>query len=150
MRHKKVLVLVTSDGDERSILSFMLACNGYKVYSFDSAGPAIQFISENSYELLLTVYMVGSYPGDALVVHSKRIDPFIPAILLTTNDKPLPNHHADLCLTQPVTAAELLERIRVMSARKRGPKRGTHRQPKPVVSVPAEVDQPAALATQGA
>ena len=151
MRPKKVIFLIIGESDYLSILSFMFTCQGYKVEPFPAAEPALKFLnSGGSYDLLIASSELGSSSGDDLIVRAKHVAPNLPAILITPKGKPVPEHHSDCCLAQPVTAADLLERVKVMSARKRGPQLGCHRKPKPVVSEPASVDQSAALAMQGA
>jgi len=129
MRPKKVILCVDDNEQELSVLKFMLETNGYRVVSATGAQEAISIFSENSVDLVLADYAMPNMNGGQLVDRLKNIASHIPMILL---GDPLrmggEMHAADALTKKNCSPQELLERIKVMSARKRGPRKGTQRQ----------------------
>jgi CheY-like chemotaxis protein len=80
-------------------------------------------------DLVLTDYGMPQMNGSQLVDRLKQIAPHIPMILLGDPQRMGGDiHAADALLTKKsCSAQELLERIKVMSARKRGPRKGAVR-----------------------
>jgi len=129
MRPKKVILCVDDNEQELSVLKFMLATNGYRVVSASSGQEAIDVFAASQVDLVLADYAMPQMNGNQLVDRLKQIAPHVPMILL---GDPLrmggEMHGADALLTKKnCSAHELLERIKVMSARKRGPRKGTPR-----------------------
>jgi two-component system, OmpR family, response regulator CpxR len=130
MRPKKVILCVDDNEQELSVLKFMLTTNGYRVLAVSNGQEAItQFSSDLQIDLVLADANMPQMNGGQLVERLKRIRGFVPMILLgdaqaTHSDM----HVADAVLARKnCTTQELLERIKVMSARKRGPRKGAHR-----------------------
>ena len=129
MRPKKVILCVDDNEQELSVLKFMLATNGYRVVSASSGQEAIDVFAASQVDLVLADYAMPQMNGNQLVDRLKQIAPHVPMILL---GDPLrmggEMHGADALLTKKNCSAHaLLERIKVMSARKRGPRKGTPR-----------------------
>ena len=129
MRPKKVILCVDDNEQELSVLKFMLATNGYRVVSASSGQEAIDVFAASQVDLVLADYAMPQMNGNQLVDRLKQIAPHVPMILL---GDPLrmggEMHGADALLTKKnCSAHELLERIKVMSARKRGPRKGAQR-----------------------
>jgi CheY-like chemotaxis protein len=129
MRPKKVILCVDDNEQELSVLKFMLATNGYRVVSASSGQEAIDVFAASQVDLVLADYAMPQMNGNQLVDRLKQIAPHVPMILL---GDPLrmggEMHGADALLTKKnCSAHELLERIKVMSARKRGPRKGSVR-----------------------
>ena len=129
MRPKKVILCVDDNEQELSVLKFMLATNGYRVVSATGGQEAIDVFAASQVDMVLADYAMPQMNGNQLVYRLKQIAPHVPMILL---GDPLrmggEMHGADALLTKKnCSVHELLERIKVMSARKRGPKKGTHR-----------------------
>jgi CheY-like chemotaxis protein len=129
MRPKKVILCVDDNEQELSVLKFMLATNGYKVVSATSGQDAIGVFARNPVDLVLTDYAMPQMDGDRLVDRLKQIAPHVPMILLGDPQKMGGEMHAAdaLLAKKNCSAQELLERIRLMSARKRGPRKGAQR-----------------------
>ncbi len=132
MRPKKVILCVDDNEQELSVLKFMLATNGYRVLSATSGQEAIRvFVSAQQIDLVVTDSNMPQMSGTQLVERLKRINGYVPMILLgdaqATNNQ---IHTADAMLARKnCSTLELLERIKVMSARKRGPRKGAQRMP---------------------
>jgi CheY-like chemotaxis protein len=135
MRPKKVILCVDDNEQELSVLKFMLETNGYRVLSAISGKDAVAAFSDNSVDLVLADYAMPQMNGNQLVDRLKQIASHVPMILLGDPQRMGGEiHGADALLAKKnCSSQELLERIKVMSARKRGPRKGTVRQ------VPAEL-----------
>ena len=129
MRPKKVILCVDDNEQELSVLKFMLATNGYRVVSATSGQEAISVFAGTSVDLVLTDYAMPQMDGNQLVNRLKQIAPHVPMILLGDLQKMSGEiHAADALLAKKnCSTQELLERIRLMSARKRGPRKGSQR-----------------------
>ncbi len=129
MRPKKIILCVDDNEQELSVLKFMLSTNGYRVFSAISGQEAIGIFAENSVDLVLADYGLPQMNGCQLVERLKQIAAHVPMILLGDPQRMDGEMHiADAVLPKKnCTTQELLERIKVMSARKRGPRKGSQR-----------------------
>ncbi|MDE3200838.1 MAG: response regulator [Acidobacteriota bacterium] len=129
MRPKKVILCVDENEHELSVLSFMLSTNGYRVLSAAKAAQAEELFAENQVDLVLADFSRPNSSGDQLVRRLKQIAQHVPMILLADPSRMNGQiHAADAMLARKACSPmELLERIKVMSARKRGPRKGMHR-----------------------
>jgi two-component system, OmpR family, response regulator CpxR len=129
MRPKKIILCVNGNEQELSVLKFMLSTNGYKVVSAATGNEAIGAFGAMQIDLVLADINVPQMNGDQLVQRLKKIAAHVPMILL--GDPQAANgeiHVADAMLHKKnCSSMELLERIKVMSARKRGPRKGALR-----------------------
>jgi CheY-like chemotaxis protein len=130
MRPKKVILCVNDNVQELSVLRFMLATNGYRVLAASNGQEAIAvFATSPQIDLVLADTTVSQINGAQLAERLKRARPTVPMILF--GDAQALNseiHVADAVLARKnCSTQELLERIKVMSARKRGPRKGAQR-----------------------
>jgi CheY-like chemotaxis protein len=130
MRPKKIILCVNDNEQELSIMSFMLNTNGYRVVPATNGQEAIELFSGMQVDLVLTDYTMPQMNGNQLVNRLKQIASHVPMILLgDTEAMGGQMHMADAMIAKKqCTTQELLERIKIMSARKRGPRKGTMRQ----------------------
>ncbi len=130
MRPKKIILCVDDIEQELSVLKFMLATNGYRVVSATNGQEAIGIFSETQQvDLVLADYAMPQMNGCQLVERLKQIAAHVPMILLGDPQKMAGEMHAAdaLLAKKNCSSQELLERIKVMSARKRGPRKGSQR-----------------------
>jgi len=129
MRPKKVILCVDDNEQELSVLTFMLATNGYRVVSATTGQEAIDIFADTAVDLVLADYTLPKMNGNQLIDRLKQIASHIPMILLGDPQKMSSEMHAAdaLLAKKNCSAQELLERIKIMSARKRGPRKGTVR-----------------------
>jgi two-component system, OmpR family, response regulator CpxR len=129
MRPKKIILCVDDNEQELSVLKFMLSTNGYRVVSASNGLDAIELFGDYAVDLVLSDYAMPQMNGDQLVNRLKKIASHVPMILLGDPQKMGDQlHGADALLPKKTCSPqELLERIKVMSARKRGPRKGTQR-----------------------
>ncbi len=129
MRPKKVILCVDDNEQELSVLSYILTINGYRVLAATSAKEAIPLFAENTVDLVLADCAMPHMDGAQLVGRLKQIAHHIPMILLGDAQKMGSDlHAADAMLAKRNCAPQdLLERVKTMSARKRGPRKGSAR-----------------------
>jgi CheY-like chemotaxis protein len=130
MRPKKVILCVNDNEQELSVLRFMLSTNGYRVLAASNGQEAITvFSSVPQVDLVLADAQMPQMSGSQLVERLKQIAGHVPMILLSdVQGTSTEIHAADAMLTRKnCSTQELLERIKVMSARKRGPRKGAQR-----------------------
>src|SRR5271167_4774660 len=126
MRPKKVILCVDDNEQELSVLKFMLATNGYRVLAASNGQEAIAvFAAAPQIDLVISDTTMPQMSGGQLVERLKRMRSHVPMVLL--GDAQAVNgemHVADAVLARKnCSTQELLERIKVMSARKRGPRK---------------------------
>jgi two-component system response regulator CpxR len=131
MRPKKTILCVDDNEQTLSVRKFLLETRGYRVYTAINGQEAITLFSSTQIDLVLTDLSMPQMDGNALIGHLKEISPEIPMILTSDTVRAGERaHRADAFLAKGCcTPAELVERIRVMSARKRGPRKAV--QPAP-------------------
>jgi CheY-like chemotaxis protein len=129
MRPKKIILCVDDNEQELSVLKFMLATNGYRVVSANNGPEAIGIFADTAVDLVLSDFAMPQMNGDQLVSRLKQIAAHVPMILLGDPQKMGDRlHGADALIAKKnCSPQELLERIKIMSARKRGPRKGTQR-----------------------
>jgi two-component system, OmpR family, response regulator CpxR len=128
MRPKKVILCVDDNEQDLSILKFLLTTHGYKVVSAVTGQEAIGVFSGLQVDLVLASFGLPQMNGGQLVERLKRITPHVPMILLGDQQAGSQIHVADAMVAKKnCSPLELLERIKVMSARKRGPRKGAQR-----------------------
>ncbi len=129
MRPKKIILCVDDNELELSVLKFMLSTNGYRVLSATTGQDAVALFSENPVDLVLADFTMPQMSGSQLVERLKEIASHVPMILLGDPQKMEAGlHRADAMLAKKsCSPQELLERIKIMSARKRGPRKGSVR-----------------------
>ena len=129
MRPKKIILCVNDNEQELSVMSFMLNTNGYRVVPATSGQEAIEIFSGMQVDLVLADYSMPQMNGNQLVNRLKQIASHVPMILLGDPQAMGGQIHvADALLAKKqCSPQELLERVKIMSARKRGPRKGTMR-----------------------
>ncbi|MGO8758467.1 MAG: response regulator [Terracidiphilus sp.] len=130
MRPKKVILCVNDNVQELSVQRFMLATNGYRVLAASNGQEAIAvFATAPQIDLVLADTKMPQMTGVQLAERLKRLRPSVPMILFGESPSVSGEiHAADAVLARKnCSTLELLERIKVMSARKRGPRKGAQR-----------------------
>ena len=125
MKPKRTILCVDDNEQSLSIRKVMLETRGYRVLPCISGEQALDRFKQGGVDLVLTDLMMPGLDGGKLIAAIKEISPQTPAILLSGKAR-IYDHdtRADVFLPKGMYApAELLERIRVLLIRKRGPKR---------------------------
>ena len=103
----------------------MLETRGYRVASFSRGEDALDRFTQGGVDLVIADMTMPGLDGPQLISKIKGISPHTPAILISSKVR-IYDHDskADVFLTKGMySPADLLERVRVLLVRKRGPKR---------------------------
>jgi CheY-like chemotaxis protein len=137
MKPKRTILCVDDNEQSLSIRKVMLETRGYRVVACTGGQEALERFKKGGVDLVLTDLIMPSLDGTKLIEEIKSLSPQTPAILLSGKVKLYDRDtKADVFLPKGMYApVELLERIRVLLVRKRGPKRA---QPHAVQSPPSQ------------
>jgi two-component system response regulator CpxR len=128
MRPKKTILCVDDNEQVLSVRTFLLETRGYRIIAAKTAQEAIEVLERSlpgTLDLILCDLLMPQMDGNELVRRAKQLHQGLPAMIVsgTVNafDRAL---HADVFLPKGASSpAEMIERIRVLVARKRGPKK---------------------------
>lgn len=125
MRPKKTILCVDDNEQALSVRKFLLETRGYRVMAAHSGEEAVEKFREGGIDLVLGDLVMPQMDGNEMVRRMKEIAPEVPMILISGSVKVFERaNRADAFLPKgAATPVEMLERIRVMIARKRGPKK---------------------------
>jgi len=125
MRPKKTILCVDDNEQTLAVRKFLLETRGYRVVTAHDGGEALEIFQQGGIDLVLSDLLMPGMDGNELVRHMKDIAPEIPMILISASVKAYDRaNRADSFLPKGASSpVEMLERIRVMIARKRGPKK---------------------------
>src|ERR1700735_3265456 len=134
MRPKKTILCVDNNEQALSVRTFLLETRGYRIIAVNTAQEALEVLERSvpgTLDLVLCDLLMPQMDGNELVRRAKQLHPGLPAMIVsgTVNafDRAL---HADVFLPKGAcSAAEMIERIRILVARKRGPKKAVSAQP---------------------
>ena len=128
MRPKKTILCVDDNEQILSVRKFLLETRGYRVISVLTPQGAIECIeaaTPGSIDLLLCDLLMPQMDGNELVRRAKRLHPSLPAMIISGTVNAFDRASAaDAFLPKGACSpAEMIERIRILVARKRGPKK---------------------------
>lgn len=125
MRPKKTILCVDHNEQALSVRKFMLETRGYRVVTALSGYDALEIFRDGGIDLVLSDLVMPQMDGNEMVRRMKDLSPEVPTILVSGTVKAFERaNRADAFLPKGAcTPVEVLERIRVMIARKRGPKK---------------------------
>jgi two-component system response regulator CpxR len=103
----------------------MLETRGYRVVTCNNGQDALEAFHRGGIDLVLSDLIMPGLDGTELIDRIKNEAPYLPAILFSGKIKVYERDtRADVFLPKGMyVPAELLERIRLLLVRKRGPKR---------------------------
>lgn len=127
MKPKRTILCVDDNELSLSIRKVMLETRGYRVIADTDASAALETFKQGGIDLVLTDLVMPGMDGTELIAAVKAISPTTPAILFSGKIRVYEREtQADVFLPKGMYApVELLERIRLLLVRKRGPKRAT-------------------------
>lgn len=139
MRPKKTILCVDDNEQSLSIRKVMLETRGYRVIACVSARHALEVFRDGGVDLVISDLVMPDMDGADLIQAIKSISPQTPAILFSGKIKIYEKDtRADVFLPKGMYApVELLERIRLLLVRKRGPKRVLRPAPPAAPSIAA-------------
>jgi two-component system response regulator CpxR len=132
MKPKRTILCVDENEQSLSIHKIMLETRGYRVITCSGGEEALERFKQGGVDLVLTDLIMPGLDGGKLIDRIKEISPETPAILVSGKVKIFDREtRADVFLAKGMCApADLLERVRLLLVRKRGPKRA-HSRPQP-------------------
>jgi two-component system, OmpR family, response regulator CpxR len=125
MKPKRTILCVDDNEQSLSHRKIMLETRGYRVVSFSRGEDALERFKLGGIDLVLTDMAMPGLDGPQLIAAIKSLSPQTPAVLISSKVR-IYSHEsqADVFLTKGMYApADLLERIRLLLVRKRGPRR---------------------------
>ncbi len=125
MRPKRTILCVDDNEQALSIRKLMLETRGYRVVTCTNGQQALEAFRQGNVDLVLSDLQMPGMDGAGLVRKIKEISATTPTILFSGKIRAYDQDtHADIFLPKGMYAPiELLERIRIMLIKKRGPKR---------------------------
>lgn len=128
MRPKKIILCVDDNEQTLSVRKFLLETRGYRVIAASNAQQALEILetfAPGELSLLLCDLLMPQMDGVELVKRVRVLQPGLPSLMVsgtvTSFDR---GAGADVFLPKGACSpSELLERVRVLVARKRGPKK---------------------------
>jgi len=125
MRPKRTILCVDDNEQALSIRKLMLETRGYRVLACTNGHHALELFRQGGVDLVLSDLQMPGLDGAELVQKIKEISSDTPAILFSGKIRVYAKDmRADIFLPKGMYAPmEMLERIRVMLVKKRGPKR---------------------------
>ncbi|HTV08039.1 MAG TPA: response regulator [Candidatus Aquilonibacter sp.] len=128
MRPRKTIVCVEDNEQILSVRKFLLETRGYRVLAMGSGAEALDYLRgamPGSVDLLLADVIMPQMDGNELVRRAKQLHPGLPTLLVSGTVSNFDRAAAaDAFLPKGACSpAEMLDRIRILVARKRGPKK---------------------------
>ena len=125
MKPKRTILCVDDNDQSLSIRKVLLETHGYRVIACSDPFHALEEFQKGGVDLVLSDLIMPDMDGTELIRQIKEISPETPAILFSGKIKVYERDtQADVFLPKGMYApAELLQRIRLLLVRKRGPKR---------------------------
>ncbi|MGC2477527.1 MAG: response regulator [Candidatus Sulfotelmatobacter sp.] len=131
MKPKRTILCVDDNEQSLSHRKIMLETRGYRVASFSRGEDALERFARGGIDLLIADMAMPGLDGPQLITKIKSLSPHTPAILISSKVR-IYDHdsQADVFLTKGMySPADLLEKVRLLLIRKRGPRRMQHRTP---------------------
>jgi two-component system response regulator CpxR len=141
MKPKKTILCVDDNEQALSIRKIMLETRGYRVVPCNNGETALAEFRRGNIDLVLTDLIMPGIDGSKLISEIKALSPQTPAVLISGQVKIYERDtQADVFLPKGMyEPMDLLERIRVLLVRKRGPKRQAGRDTQSVMAQHATV-----------
>jgi CheY-like chemotaxis protein len=125
MKPKRTILCVDENEQSLSHRKIMLETRGYRVTAFTRGEDALVRFAAGGIDLVIADMAMPGLDGPQLIAKIKDLSPQTPAILISSKVR-IYDHdsRADVFLTKGMyLPADLLERVRQLLVRRRGPKR---------------------------
>jgi len=142
MRPKKTILCVDDNEQTLSVRKFMLETRGYRIIASQVPEEAIELFRHGGIDLVLSDLTMPRMDGNELARRMKEITPEVPILLISGSVKAYERATCGDCFLPKGACSPLdvLERVRMMLARKRGPKKGSIAGPR-VANEPGQFNQ---------
>jgi CheY-like chemotaxis protein len=134
MKPKRTILCVDDNDQSLSHRKIVLETRGYRVASFTRGEEALHRFLQGGVDLVIADMAMPGLDGPQLIARIKEASPHTPAILISSKVR-IYDHdsRADVFLTKGMySPADLLERVRQLLVRKRGPKRLHQKVQRPI------------------
>jgi CheY-like chemotaxis protein len=127
MRPKKTILCVDGNEQALSVRKFMLETRGYRVLAAMVPAEALELFRQGGVDLVLSDLHMPSMDGNELARRMKEIAPEVPVLLMSGSVKAFERATCADCFLPKGACSPLdvLDRVRMMLARKRGPRKGS-------------------------
>jgi CheY-like chemotaxis protein len=127
MRPKKTILCVDDNEQALSVRKFMLETRGYRILASLVPEEAIEVFRQGGIDLVLSDLTMPRMDGNELARRMKEITPEVPILLVSGSVKAYERATCGDCFLPKGACSplDILERVRMMLARKRGPKKGS-------------------------
>ncbi len=131
MKPKRTILCVDDNEQSLSYRKIMLETRGYRVASSTKGEEALERFKQGGIDLVITDMAMPGLNGPQLIASIKALSPRTPAILISSKVRAYDHEsQADVFLARGMySPSDLLERVRLLLVRKRGPKRMQERMP---------------------
>jgi two-component system, OmpR family, response regulator CpxR len=128
MRPKKTILCIDDNEQALSVRKYMLGTRGYRVVGSLVPEEALEIFRRGGIDLVLSDLHMPRMDGNELARRMKEISPEVPILLLSGIVNAFERATCCDCFLPKGACSPLdvLERVRMMLARKRGPKKTTH------------------------
>lgn len=125
MKPKRTILCIDENEQSLSHRKIVLETRGYRVAAFRCGEDAWLRFMEGGIDLVIAEMATPGIDGPQLIARIKQVSSTTPAILIASKMRTFEHDpQADVFLTKGMyTPADLLERVRLLLTRKRGPKR---------------------------
>jgi CheY-like chemotaxis protein len=125
MRPKKVILCVDDNEGALSVRKFLLETRGYRVLACQLPEQAFELFRQGGIDLVLSDLNMPRMDGNELSRRMREIMPEVPILLISGCVKTYDRAgHADCFLPKGACSPlEMLDKVRMMLARKRGPRK---------------------------
>jgi two-component system, OmpR family, response regulator CpxR len=125
MKPKRTILCVDDNEQSLSHRKIVLQTRGYRVTAFSHGEEALARFHQGGIDLVIADMGMHGLDGPQLIAKIKEMSPETPAILISSKMRVYDHDsRADVFLTKGMYApADLLERVRLLLVRKRGPKK---------------------------
>jgi len=127
MRPKKIVLYFDQSDTELSLMKFLLETHGYRVLTAQFEQEAVALFVAFQVDLAMVTNHKEDERGTKLAERLKTISAQVPIILLVEGSSPQFTVSDAMVARKNCDSKELLERVKMMSARKRGPRKNTER-----------------------
>ena len=137
MRPRKIILCVDDNEQILSVRKFLLETRGYRVLTATGGHEALEIVEQHApgeLSLLLCDLLMPQMDGAELVRRVREVQPCLPSLMVSGTVSSFERGSvADVFLPKGACSpVELLERVRVLVARKRGPKKAAQ----PIMQIP--------------
>lgn len=133
MKPKKTILCVDDNEQALSIRKILLETRGYRVIACNNGEVALAAFRRGGVDLVLTDLIMPGVDGSRLIEEVKALSPQTPTVLISGRVKIYERDTlADVFLPKGMyEPVDLLEKIRLLLVRKRGPKRPVELRARP-------------------